>query len=108
MNKKILFLILLLIVLAPTIGVAEALGLDQVVKNAANSLKGIGGGLATIGFIVAGIMYISATGNPSKMETAKLALVAAVIGIVIILLADTAAEFVAKIFGLPSSPTPPK
>jgi hypothetical protein len=74
-------------------------GIQNIVGAVARGLTGLGGGLATIGFIVAGITYIASTANPSLMATAKTALVAAVIGIVIILLASTACSFINTLTG---------
>ncbi len=74
-------------------------GIQNIVNSIAKGLTGLGGGLATIGFIVAGITYIASTANPSLMATAKTALVAAVIGIVIVLLSSTACSFINTLTG---------
>lgn len=79
---------------------AEGKTLLGIVEAAAESLKALGAGLATIAFIVAGIMFLSATGNPSRMATAKTSLIAGVIGIVIIVLASSAKVFVSTFFKL--------
>lgn len=97
MNKKLLFLILLAVVLVPTFAYAQNT-INDIVKSASHELSLLGGGLATIAFIVAGIMFLTATGNPSRMTIAKGALVAGVIGIIIIVLADNAEEFIKNIF----------
>ena len=73
--------------------------IGNIVGSVAKGLTGLGGGLATIGFIVAGILFIASTANPSLMSTAKGALVAAVIGIVIILLANGACQFINTLTG---------
>lgn len=99
MNKKILFLILLLAVLSLPL-ISQAITLLSMVEKLSGSLQGLGAGLATIGFIIAGITYIASTANPSMMSVAKTALVAAVIGIVIVLLAPTAADFIGSMFGV--------
>jgi len=98
MNKKILLLILVLCVLTiPTVSHGETT-IKTMVDNLAGNLKDLGGSLAIIGFVVAGIMYISSTANPQMMATAKSALVAAVIGVVILILATTAKDFVNGLF----------
>lgn len=100
MNKKILFLIFLAVIfILPVTSFAAVSTIQDLVNNAVISLSGIGAGLATISFVVAGIMYLSATGNPARMGTAKIALMAAIIGIVIIVLAATAQVFVKTFFG---------
>ena len=99
MNKKILFLVLLIAVLVlPSIVFGQTI--KTMIDNAKDSLTGIGAALATVAFIVAGIMFLSATGNPSRMTVAKGALVAGVIGIVIIVLSEGAEVFVQTFFGL--------
>ena len=97
MNKKALFLILLLgVLIFPFFAQADLLGM---VNTLVGNLTPLAGGLATIAFIVSGIMFLSATGNPSRMTVAKGALVAAIIGIIIVLLASNACEFVKALFG---------
>jgi len=105
-NKKILSSILLgalLLVVFSMPLVASADSISGIVGKIKDSLSGLGAGLATIAFIIAGIMFLSATGNPSRMTIAKGALVAGVIGIVIILLADGACEFVKTFTGASGS-----
>lgn len=98
--KKIIFSILLLsiVVLVPTVCSAED-SIRGIVDTIKDSLTGLGVSLATIGFVVAGITYIMATTNPSLANVAKGALVAAVIGITIILLSANACQFVQTFTG---------
>ena len=105
MNKKILFLALLGVILVPTICFAQTTTLQKIICNVQTALVATGGGLATIAFIVAGIMFLTATGNPSRMTIAKGALLAGVIGIVIIILAGSAGPFVSQIFFGANGPT---
>lgn len=98
MNKKTLILILSGSLILPSL--THATTLLTIVDNAKDSLVLLGSGLATIAFIVAGIMYLMGAGNPTRMATAKTSLIAAVIGIVIILLATGAQAFVSAFFGL--------
>jgi len=102
-NKKLLFIFLLVIILTPLVASADSTLLG-IVEGAKNSLMALGGGLATIAFIVAGIMFLTATGNPSRMEIAKKSLIAAVIGIMIIVLAGGAELFVKGFFGMTGDP----
>ena len=99
MNKKILGSVLSLIVLVLPF-TALAADLPSMVNKFAGQLALLTGGLAIIGFIVAGIMYITATANPGNMEKAKQALIAAVIGTVICILSASATGFVEGMFGL--------
>ena len=100
MNKKILGLGLSLTALTLPIVASAQQTLQGMVTTFAGALGGVGAGLAIIGFTVAGIMYIASTANPSMMSTAKQALVAAVIGIVILSLAKVAQGFVRGMFGV--------
>lgn len=101
MNKKILFLILLAVVAFSVASPAYAAKtLQEIVDGAKGSLVPLGGSLAAIAFIIAGIMFLTATGNPGRLQIAKGALIAAVIGIVIIVLAAGAEGFVKTFFGL--------
>ena len=106
MNKKILFLILLAgLLILPVVSYADGDTIGGILGTISKSLGGLGGALATIGFVVAGIIYISATTNPSHVQLAKGALIAAVIGIVIILLAGSACVFIQTFTGAGGSCT---
>ena len=85
MNKKTLFLILLIAVIAlPNMVFASKLGdMATAVENAAIA---IATPIVVIGWIVAGILYLTAAGG-SRMEIAKKALIACVIGTVLVVLA---------------------
>ena len=76
----------------------EVKQLKDYINGLSTNLQGLGGGLSTIAFIVAGIMFLTATGNPSRMTIAKGSLIAAIIGIVIIVLAGSAKIFVTALF----------
>lgn len=106
MNKKTLLSFLLAVCLVfPFIVYGQASGtatLSMVVGNVARALGNISIGLATIAFIVAGIMYITATGNPSRMALGKGALVAGVIGVVILIISTQACNIIQGIFGVGS------
>jgi len=115
MNKKTLYSLLsfmiLLLIFAPQViilaadaapAAAAAGGIPQdlktIVGNFAKNLGTMSAGLSIIAFIVAGIMFLTATGNPSRMTIAKGALIAAVVGIVILALSTTADKFVTGMF----------
>ncbi len=95
MNKKILFFILLTGVLvfplvgqaigdAPSSGITE---LDDILNNIEDVIQAIGVAMIVIGFVVAGIMYLISGGSTEKTGIAKKALIAALIGAVIVILA---------------------
>ena len=52
----------------------------------------IGGAVVTIGWIVAGILYLTSAGSPERMKTAKTAIVAAIIGTILVIIAGTTNE----------------
>jgi type IV secretory pathway VirB2 component (pilin) len=99
-NKKILFLTLLLAVLiVPVCAYADLTcgdttggneQLSTILTNFTNAASAVGSALAIIGFIIAGIMWLTASGAPEKISTAKKALMAAVIGTAILALAQGA------------------
>lgn len=99
LNSGLLFGMSSLVALALPF-VALASDLPGMVSTFASQLGAMAGALSIIGFVVAGIMYISSTANPSNMSVAKQALTAAIIGVVILVLAATAKSFVSGMFGL--------
>ncbi len=99
MNKKILFLILAEVLILPLVGQAQALSttipeLDRILDNIGFVVTGIGSALIVIGFVVAGVMYLTSAGSTEKMGTAKKAFIAALIGAVIVILATTAGTLI--------------
>jgi len=65
-----------------------------------NILKGVAGlvaSLSIIMLIIAGILYLTSAGSPEKMGTAKKALIAAIIGIVIAVAASSIAALITAV-----------
>ncbi len=102
MNKKTLISIFSSVVsfLPALTFAADDKSPESIAKAFATNLGKLAIPLATIGFIVVGIIYVSASANPSKMSVAKEGLVAVVIGVVILVLSATALTFVSGLFGL--------
>jgi len=109
MNKKKLYLIFLTTILAsPFIALAQnpppgggtrLTAMASAVQTAATS---IGLSIAVVGWVVAGILYLTAAGGP-RMETAKKAMIAAVIGTLLVVLAQAQAtirDLINTTFGL--------
>jgi hypothetical protein len=92
MNKKALFLILSLsiLIIPITVFAEDVTGISGIVTNITNLVMVIGGGIVVIGWVIAGILYLTAAGAPEKTGTAKKAMIAAVIGTVLVILATTA------------------
>lgn len=108
MNRKILFFILFLsISVLPIIVLAQGAVpavLTTVLNNIRAVIQAIGTAMIVVGFVVAGIMYLTSAGSTEKMGTAKKALLASIIGAVVVLLAyaTTGIEAIIKgILGIP-------
>lgn len=90
-NKKILFLVLLLEIVLPS-AISAANGgsdqLTQLVWNIANMLLTAGGAIVVIGWVIAGILWLTSGGSPEKTGTAKKATWAALIGTILLALAS--------------------
>ena len=69
-------------------------GQKGLIRGIANILAFVTGLGAIITIIVGGFRYITANGNADQAKSARGAIIAAIIGIVIILLADTIIGFV--------------
>ncbi len=89
-NKKILFLILLFCFFAFAPKVIFASEVEQFVWNVENAVNTIAGSIVVIGWFIAGILYLTAAGNPEKTGIAKKAMIAAIIGTVLVILATMA------------------
>jgi hypothetical protein len=108
--KKILFLILLILLASPAVllagdvdqgdvdvdqgggqggAQAPANKLTVITNNVKNLLWYIGGTLVVVGWTIAGILYLTSIGSQTKMDTAKKAIIAAIIGTVLIVFASS-------------------
>ncbi len=67
--------------------------LNDVVKFIVNLLSYIAGALAVIMIIVSGYKYMTAAGDSSKVASAKTTLIYAIIGIIIVVLAQFIVQF---------------
>lgn len=65
--------------------ISEATPIATILQNVLNFLLSIIGVLAIIASVVAGLLYLTAAGNPRQLQTAKTAFFYAVIGIVVAL-----------------------
>lgn len=101
MNKKILFLMLsaaLLTLPSLTYAAPEASKLCDMIDTVKWITWWIGGSIVVIGWVIAGILYLTAAGG-ERMGAAKKALVAAIIGTVLVILSMTAADIVQDTIG---------
>jgi UDP-N-acetylmuramyl pentapeptide phosphotransferase/UDP-N-acetylglucosamine-1-phosphate transferase len=89
MNKKILLFVLLAVFLAPVfVSAAVPSTLTNITRGVRDTLVAVGGVMVVIGFVVSGILWLTSAGSPERMGTAKKALIAAVIGAVLIVVAS--------------------
>ena len=98
-NKKNLFYILLLVIIAIP-AVTHAVTYTAMAEKLKVALLSIGLSVIVIGWVVAGLLYLTAAGSPEKIGTAKKALIAAIIGTIVVLLASGAAEVIGTLFGI--------
>ena len=69
-----------------------------IIANVIRILETLAGGLAVVGIIVAGIMYVTSAGDPKRVSRAKTVLSQSIIGLVIIIVAYALVTFIAGSF----------
>ena len=89
MNKKILFLTLFLLVGILPVAVLAEVEVPLILENIKNMFIAVGAAVVVIGWIITGILYLTAAGG-ERLAVAKKALVACVIGTAVIVLANVA------------------
>ena len=109
MYKKISFLILLSIIIAsPVVLFAQTVNITNPLNssNFCNLLSKIGDGvgglvasLSVIMIIISGIFYLTSAGNPERINTAKKALIYAIIGLAIAIAATTIKDIILGVIG---------
>ncbi len=105
MKKKLLIKLILLagvLFLSSMVlpGGAAAAEVPEMVTQIKSAFVTIGGSIVIIGWIVAGILYLTAAGSPEKTGTAKKALIAAIIGTALIILAAGAEATIKALLGV--------
>ena len=95
-KKIVLFLVLVTILSIPVLALAQAGGgagagptIDSVTSAIETAVVSIGGSMAVVGWVVAGIIYLTAAGSPEKLGIAKKAMIAAIIGTLLVLIGTT-------------------
>lgn len=102
MNKKILYFLLLAAVVAmPVIALGQSSSgsstgptLSSMATSVSNAAIDIATPIIVIGWIIAGILWLTSAGAPDKMGVAKKAIMACVIGTVLVVLAITSTMIV--------------
>ena len=82
------------------LGNLGALGtqLNGFISSVTNILSGLGAGVAVIGIIVGGLMRATAFGNERKVAISNQAIACAIVGLAIVLVAQTAATGIQSLF----------
>ena len=75
----------------PTVAFGTAT-LTGMAANIESATVTIGGTIVVIGWMITGILWLLAAGNPSKITVAKGALIACVVGTIVVVLAGTASS----------------
>jgi len=89
MNKKIIFLTLLAVVLFLPMVTTATQDPEKMVEAVKDLAVTIGTAIVVIGWVIAGILYLTAAGAPEKIGTAKKALIACIVGTILIILAQS-------------------
>lgn len=99
MNKKTLFFILLGALVLP-FAASAAVTLVSMAGAIAGQVVGVATWIVVIMWVVCGILFLTAQGEPAKLNSAKTALFAAIGGTILIILAQSAIIFVKNSFGI--------
>lgn len=87
MKKIVVSLILLTVLLAPALAFAQpgvTIGsIEQLVNAIKRPLWIVFGLIALIAFVVAGILFLTASGDPDKIKTARTAFLWGIVGVVV-------------------------
>jgi len=97
MNKKILFLVLFSILALPFLASAQVT-IGSMAEAIAGQVVFVGQMIVIIMWIVTGVLYLTCIGDPGKLKTANIALMASIAGTIVIILAVGAQSFVARSF----------
>jgi len=101
MNKKIILsLVLVSLVTLPFIAGAQPSAkigsLDQLVSTLESALWTIFGAIAVVMFVVAGMLFLTASGDPEKIKSARNAAIWGVAGVVVGIMAYSIVEIVSS------------
>lgn len=79
---------------ATNAGIPTNVDANKVLPTILNTVYWIAGSVAVIVIVIAGIYYITSQGNASQVSQAKNAIIAACIGLVVVVMAFTITQFV--------------
>ncbi len=86
--------------LMPTFVFSASANVPDVVISIKDAALTIGYFIVIIGWIIAGIIWLTSAGNPERTGLAKKATIAAVIGTVVVILANVAYEALVDLLGM--------
>ncbi len=79
---------------------------DNLLAKVATTVQGIVSALAVLMIVVAGILYMTSAGDQGRVETAKKAVTAAIIGLALALAAPALLKEIYDVLGASGAPTP--
>lgn len=83
--------------------ISSAAYVDTAIGNIKSAFITVGSSIVVIGWIIAGILYLTAAGSPEKLGTAKKALFACVVGTALIILSVVAEMTISNLL-MPGGP----
>jgi uncharacterized membrane protein (DUF485 family) len=95
-NKKILFLALLGVLVLPSVAFGQVT-ITGMVQNVVQVVWTVATAIVIILWVLTGILFLSAQGDPGKLKTAKMALFTSLAGTAVIILAYSAKSIVQNI-----------
>lgn len=99
MNKKILFLSLACSLFLPSLSSAQTIeGMVTSVVN--NVVWPVAIAAVVIFWLATGILFLAAMGDPSKLNTAKMSLIASIIGTIVVVIAASAMAIIRNSLGI--------
>lgn len=109
MKKETLLAFLSIILISPLLAFAQAGGnggggltIQGMVDAVVQTTFYIASGVVVILWVITGILFLTARGAPDQLSKAKTALIAAVVGTFIVIVAGSAISIVRSAFGLNS------
>lgn len=94
MKKKLLLLVLLSALILPNAVSAAMETIKFVVANIVSAVTIVATALIIIFFIITGLLFLTAQGDPTKLSTAKKALYMAIAGTALVILAQVAGTII--------------
>jgi len=74
-------------------------GLTDIMEGLKKAANTIGTGIVVIGWIIAGVLFLTSSGDPHKLGIARTAVIACLIGTIIIIIANSAELIVRGLIG---------